>query len=113
MDRYVVPDVVGMRFETARSFASQLSIALANPDPDGPPISLLAWSVHQARPLDVVIERQDPEPGHRFTSPWCSLRVWLAPRTGPETRESVPAPPGSVPPSLVAHASPDPEAAPR
>lgn len=42
-DRVVVPDVVGMPFHIGRSVATAAGVTLANPDPDGPPISGLAW----------------------------------------------------------------------
>lgn len=42
-DRVVVPDVVGMPFHIGRDVAEAAGVTLANPDPDGPPISGLAW----------------------------------------------------------------------
>lgn len=42
-DRVVVPDVVGMPFHIGRDVADAAGVTLANPDPDGPPISGLAW----------------------------------------------------------------------
>ncbi len=107
MGRFLVPDVVGMRFEYANRLAAGRVVTLANPDPDGPPISALAWDEEHDRFAEVVIERQDPQPGHLFTSPWSSLRVWLAPAhdNGPAS-ESVPARPTPPPSTLVAHDKP-------
>ncbi|MDN3495798.1 hypothetical protein QL996_07660 [Planococcus sp. APC 4015] len=42
-ERVTVPDVVGMPFHVGRDVASAAGVALANPDPDGPPIGALAW----------------------------------------------------------------------
>lgn len=41
-DPVVVPDVVGMIFGLGRAVANESGVALANPDPDGPPIGALA-----------------------------------------------------------------------
>lgn len=38
-----MPDVVGLPFHIGREVASTAGVALANPDPDGPPIGALAW----------------------------------------------------------------------
>ncbi|NMR31854.1 PASTA domain-containing protein [Crystallibacter degradans] len=42
-ERAIVPNVVGMPFHVGRDVASKAGVTLANPDPDGPPISALAW----------------------------------------------------------------------
>lgn len=42
-DRVTVPDVVGLPFHIGRDIAEAAGVTLANPDPDGPPISALAW----------------------------------------------------------------------
>jgi len=42
-DRVTVPDVVGLPFHIAQDMAADAGVALANTDPDGPPISGLAW----------------------------------------------------------------------
>lgn len=42
-DRVTVPDVVGLPFHVGRDVAADAGVALANPDPDGPPIGELAW----------------------------------------------------------------------
>lgn len=92
-----VPDVTGMRFLAARGAASAAGLSLANPDPDGPPISTVAW------PKNPTIARQDPLPGS-VAHQWDSLRVWL--RSDLESdmarRPKVPAPPFDQ-----AHAVPD------
>jgi hypothetical protein len=106
MASFLVPDVVGMRFAEARRLASDSGVALANPDPDGPPISALDWDDQQGRPGNLTIARQEPAPGHMFSTPWESLRVWLisAPNSGRGDREAIPSQPSGEPPSLVAHA---------
>jgi hypothetical protein len=52
-----VPNVVGLPFHVGRDVASEAGVALANPDPDGPSISGIAW------PGLYYIVRQDPAPG--------------------------------------------------
>lgn len=42
-DRVTVPDVVGLPFHIGRDIAEAAGVTLANPDPDGQPISALAW----------------------------------------------------------------------
>jgi hypothetical protein len=42
-DRVTVPDVVGLPFHVGRDVANDAGVALANPDPDGPPVGALAW----------------------------------------------------------------------
>lgn len=54
-----VPDVVGLPFQVGRDLASEAGVTLANPDPDGPPISALAW------PGLFYITSQSPAPGTR------------------------------------------------
>ena len=56
-DRVTVPDVVGLPFHVGRDIAAEFGVALANPDPDGPPISGLAW------PGLFYITSQSPSPG--------------------------------------------------
>jgi len=52
-----VPDVVGLTFRVGREVAHKAGVALANRDPDGPPIAALAWpGLH-------YIVRQQPAPG--------------------------------------------------
>ncbi|WP_146134383.1 PASTA domain-containing protein [Glaciihabitans tibetensis] len=63
-----VPDVVGMPFHIGRDVAADVHVALANPDPDGPPIASLAW------PGLYYIVRQDPAPGTSLHE-WDSVRV--------------------------------------
>ena len=61
-----------MDFMAARQLAAEWGVALANPDPDGPSISALAW------PGPRIVVRQDPAPG-TLIEQWDSLRVWLSP----------------------------------
>jgi hypothetical protein len=98
-----VPDVVGMDFFAARDLAAEAGVALANPNPDGPSIGSLAWP----GPHSVV--RQDPAPG-TVIAQWDSVRVWLSPdpTTGDGDGESIHRSPRPDPPSLRAHAKPDP-----
>ena len=63
-----VPDVVGMPFHIARDLAADAGVALANPDPDGPPISSLAW------PGLFYVTSQSPAAGARVRR-WDSVRV--------------------------------------
>jgi len=53
----VVPNVVGLPFHVGRDLAHEAGVTLANPDPDGPPISSLAW------PGLFYITSQTPAPG--------------------------------------------------
>ena len=43
-ERVTVPDVVGLPFHFGRDLATEAGVALANSDPDGPPIGALAWT---------------------------------------------------------------------
>jgi hypothetical protein len=52
-----VPDVVGLPFHVGRDLAAERGVALAGPDPDGPPIGALAW------PGLFYIVRQSPAAG--------------------------------------------------
>ena len=58
-DRVTVPDVVGLPFHIGRDVAAEAGVALANPDPDGPPIAALTWpglfyiTLHRAVQLPV------------------------------------------------------------
>lgn len=64
-DRVVVPDVVGMPFHVGRDLANDAGVALANSDPDGPPIGAIAW------PGLFYITSQRPSAGtemHRWDS---------------------------------------------
>lgn len=53
----IVPELVGMAFHDARDLVAEVGVALANPDPDGPPIGALAW------PGLFYIATQAPPPG--------------------------------------------------
>jgi beta-lactam-binding protein with PASTA domain len=59
-DEVVVPDVVGMALSEARQIAGEAGLALAQPDPDGPPLGALTW------PGEYVVTSQDPPPGARL-----------------------------------------------
>lgn len=53
----IVPDLVGMAYHDARDLVSGMGVALASPDPDGPPIGALAW------PGLFFVTTQSPAPG--------------------------------------------------
>ena len=65
-----VPNVVGLLFSHGRQEAAAHGVALANPDPDGPPAAALAW------PVDRVIVAQEPAAGSRLRQ-WDSVKIWL------------------------------------
>ena len=56
-ERVVTPDVVGMVVDEAPATAHAAGVVLAQPDPDGPPLSALTWR------LPVTVTSQDPAPG--------------------------------------------------
>jgi len=56
-DLVSVPNVVEKHFLQAREIAQNAGLTLANPDPDGPPISSIAW------PKNPTIQSQSPAPG--------------------------------------------------
>jgi len=91
-----VPDVVGMPFHIARDVAARAGVALANPDPDGPPIAALAW------PGLYYVVRQEPQPGTRLRE-WDSLRIEVV-KHG-DAPERAPAEPVPSPPADTAHAA--------
>ncbi|GAP61197.1 hypothetical protein AHiyo1_48690 [Arthrobacter sp. Hiyo1] len=96
-DFVFVPDVVGERFLKAREIAQAAGLTLANPDPDGPPISELAWR------RNTTIQSQSPDPGivlYRNDS----LRVWLRSDLEPDMARKLDSPPPSVD---SAHATPE------
>ena len=95
--RVNVPNVVGRHFLNARDMASSAGVALANPDPDGPPIGAIAW------PNDPLIRKQDPAPGSILYE-HDSLRVWLSSDLEPNLARNLETPPPSVD---SAHASPE------
>lgn len=77
-DKVVVPDVVGLAVTEARQVASRAGLALAQPDPDGPPLGALTW------PGEYVVTGQQPAPGARLWR-WDSLVVtWAAADRGGE-----------------------------
>lgn len=96
--RATVPDVVGLPFHVGYDVASEARVVLANPDPDGPPISALAW------PGLFLIVRQDPAPGTSLEE-WDSVRVEVVKHGDAPDRE--PADSRPSPPVDVAHATPE------
>lgn len=95
-----VPDVVGLPFHVGRAVASEAGVTLANPDPDGPPISVLAW------PGLCYIVRQQPAPGTQLRE-WDSVGIEVV-KHGEEP-DHEPALPHPFPPRDAAHATPEPE----
>jgi hypothetical protein len=93
----VVPDVVGQRFFSARAVALSAGLALANPDPDGPPISAIAW------PNNPIVQSQSPCPGSVLYGN-DSLRVWLRIDREPGMAHNLDEP---HPPVNREHATPD------
>ncbi|SDZ55174.1 hypothetical protein SAMN05216554_4576 [Herbiconiux ginsengi] len=94
----VVPNVVGLPFHIGRDVASKASVALANPDPDGPPIGSLAW------PGLYYIVRQNPAPGTVLYE-WDSVAVEVV-KHG-DSPDPAPAIPRPAPPTNTAHATPE------
>lgn len=95
-----VPDVVGLPFHVGRDVATDAGVTLANPDPDGPPISALAW------PGLYYIVRQDPPPGTQLHE-WDSVGIEVVKHGDAPDRE--PAVPRPFPPVDAAHATPEPD----
>jgi hypothetical protein len=93
-----VPDVVGLPFRIGRDVATEAGVALANPDPDGPPIGGLAW------PGLFYITSQDPAPG-TVLHEWDSVRVQIVKHGNSPDR--APAAPHPLPPEDAAHAHPE------
>lgn len=56
-DEVLVPDVIGLVVDDASDVAVAAGVVLAQPDPDGPPLSALTWR------KPVVVLTQDPPPG--------------------------------------------------
>lgn len=74
-ERLVVPKVVGLRYITADWIARSARLELHNPDPDGPPVSAIAWEEN------LTITGQNPEPDTvlvRESVVPIGIRVWLA-----------------------------------
>ncbi|MEJ1230653.1 MAG: PASTA domain-containing protein [Galbitalea sp.] len=94
----IVPDVVGLPFHVGRDVAAKAGVALANPDPDGPPIGALAW------PGLYYIVRQNPAPG-TVLHEWDSVAVEVVKHGDSPDRE--PAVPHPAPPADAAHALPE------
>ena len=83
----LVPDVVGLVVDDARSVAGAAGVVLAQPDPDGPPLAALTWR------LPVTVATQDPPPGTPVRR-YASVVVTWTPDGSPvrEPRRSVPPP---------------------
>ena len=97
-DRVTVPDVVGLPFHIGRDVAAEAGVALANPDPDGPPIAALTW------PGLFYITAQSPAAGATLYR-WDSVAVETSPyrEGGSDAISTAPEPP--TPDN--AHARPD------
>lgn len=67
-----VPDMVGCTVPSGIRIASEAGVALAQPDPDGPPLGALAWP----HPETFVIRSQSPSAGSRVYQ-WDSIVVHL------------------------------------
>jgi hypothetical protein len=95
----IVPDLIGLTVRAARTLGTQAGVALAQADPDGPPLGALTW------PGTWIVTAQRPGPGsvlHR----WGSVVVDFAPGTpGEESGDREPRRP--VPPSTLRSASRD------
>jgi hypothetical protein len=92
------PDLVGMAFHDARDLVAEMGIALANTDPDGPPIGSLAW------PGLFFIATQLPSPGD-VLSAGDSIRVTVV--KDEDGAAGVPSRLIPTPPSLSAKAALD------
>jgi hypothetical protein len=88
-DLVIVPDVVGEHFLQAREIAQAAGLTLANPDPDGPPISSIAW------PKNPTIQSQSPVPGSVLYRD-DSLRIWLRQDLEPDMALKLENPPPSI-----------------
>jgi len=76
-DDVAAPDVVGLPLAAAGRVAGEAGVALAQPDPDGPPLAALTW------PGEYVITGQVLQPGTPMKL-WDSLVVsWR--KVGPGT----------------------------
>jgi len=65
----VVPNVIGMTWDTARKILMDKTLVAVGPDPDGPPLGALGW------PNGVVTD-QSPEAGAKVP-PGSPVTVWL------------------------------------
>jgi beta-lactam-binding protein with PASTA domain len=71
-ERVITPDVVGMVVDDARRIAHAAGVVLAQPNPDGPPLSALTWQ------LPVSVTSQEPPPG-TVLNRWESVVVTWTP----------------------------------
>lgn len=90
-EQVVVPDVVGLTVADGQRRAGEAGVALAQPDPDGPPLSALTW------PRPCVITGQSPAPGTRVGR-WGSVVVTYADPGAPADVPAAepPPPPGHL-----------------
>ena len=98
--RWQVPTVVGLPFHVARDAATEAHVALANPDPDGPPIASFAW------PGLFYVTSQSPAPG-TLVDEWASVAVEVVAHGDAPDRSAAPGSGG--PPHLQASAHPEPD----
>jgi hypothetical protein len=70
-ERVVVPDVVALEVRRAARVAQAAGVALAQPDPDGPPLGALTW------PGEYVVTAQSPATGS-VVRRWDSVVVRFA-----------------------------------
>ncbi|WP_198588162.1 hypothetical protein [Geodermatophilus chilensis] len=91
----VVPDVVGLEVGRAHRVAQAAGVALAPPDPDGPPLGALTW------PGEYVVTAQTPVGGsvvHRWDSVVVRFVAAGGTAGGDEPRRPPPhAPPAAAP----------------
>lgn len=99
-DRVTVPDVVGLPVHFGRDVANEAGVALANPDPDGPPLAELTW------PGLFYITSQSPAAGSTVYR-WDSVAVETVPWGEVEASAVVTSP--EPPHSDITHAAHEPE----
>jgi hypothetical protein len=99
-----VPDVVGMTVADGTQMAYECGLALAQPDPDGPPLRALTW------PGVWLITEQHPAPGTRLRR-WDSVIVRFRSGDGAgPANVRAPLQPPPHPGPLAAEARPSPSA---
>ena len=100
-DAVDVPNVVGELLSEARRIANDAGVVLAQPDPDGPPLSALTW------PREYVVTAQSPAPGARLWR-WDSVVVrWTVPDHGGPSGVREPRRPRTPLDTLAAERNPD------
>lgn len=81
----VAPDVVGLTMRDAHRVALAAHVALAQPDPDGPPLSARTWR------QPAILLSQDPPPGTPVPRYASVVATWTPEGTGVrEPRRPVP-----------------------